>query len=482
MIKRNVQAIILAAGKSKRCKTGRTKLLEKICGREMILYPTKLITSMRIPTTVVVGHQQDSIKALTEQEHGDQISFATQSTQRGTADAVRASAKLWQKEHILIINGDIPLLKRAIIEDLYKAHTKNKAAISFVTSHYDQPSEYYGRVIEKRKKITVIEGPEFTDDPGEFCCISPGIYLIQKDFLEKEIDTIQASTTTQELYISRLINIATAQNEKVITIKTPFDDVRGINNLRELWTVEHIKRSELISHWMNQGVRFSTAQNIVIDVNATIGVGTVVGAGVHLLGNTTIGKDCAIEAFSIIKNATIDNNVQIAPYSCVENAHVAQFCHIGPFAHVYSQTSIGQKTNIGNFVEIKRSSIGPKTNVMHLSYLGDANIGKEVNIGAGTITCNYDGIRKNRTVIKDNAFVGTHNALVAPVTIGEQAFTAAGSVITRDVPDHALAIARSRQINKQEYTQKKELSNGGQKGTIKPFIAAQKTEHDPQEA
>lgn len=482
MIKRNVQALILAAGKSKRCKTGNNKLLEKICGREMILYPTKLLTSMRIPTTVIVGHQQESIKALIALEHGDKINFITQSTQRGTGDAVRYSQSGWEKEHILIINGDIPLLKRTILENLYKKHIKTDATVSFVASHYDQPSACYGRVIEKGKKISVVEAADIKGDPGEFCCVSPGIYLVRKEFLEQEIANITASPTSQELYISDLINRATKQNKTVTYIMAPFDDVRGINDLKELWTVEHIKRSELISHWMNHGVRFSTAQNLVIDVNVNIGSGTSIGAGVHLLGNTTIGKECRVDAFSIIKNSTLDNNVMIEPYSYIENAHIEKYCHIGPFAHVYAQSTIKQESNIGNFVEIKRSAIGAQTNVKHLSYLGDADVGDQVNIGAGTITCNYDGVRKNLTIIKDNAFIGTNNALVAPITIGTQAFTAAGSVITQDVPDHALAIARARQINKQEYVQKREQKNSEQKGTIKPFIAAQKTEHDPHEA
>jgi bifunctional UDP-N-acetylglucosamine pyrophosphorylase / glucosamine-1-phosphate N-acetyltransferase len=481
MIKRNMQALILAAGKSKRCKTGKTKLLEKICGKELILYPITLLISMRIPTSVIVGHQQESIKALIDQEYSDQISFATQSIQRGTAHAVQASSPLWNKEHILILNGDIPLLKRTIIEELYKKHIRENASISFVKAHYDQPSQYYGRVIEKRNKVSVIEGAEFEENPVNHCCVSPGIYLIKKDFLEKHLNVIEPSPISQEFYISRLINIASDLNEKVISINASFDDVRGVNTMRELWTVEHIKRSELINHWMDQGVRFSTAQNIVIDVNVAIGMGTVIGAGVHLQGHTTIGSNCTIEAYSIIKNATIDSKVHIAPYSCIENAHIQSQCHIGPFAHVYAQTTLGKQTDIGNFVEIKRSTVGEQTNIKHLSYLGDATIGNQVNIGAGTITCNYDGIRKNPTIINDHAFIGTHNALVAPITIGQHAFTAAGSVITQDVPDYALAIARSRQINKEEYTHKR-VEKLEQKGTIKPFIAAQKTEHDPQEA
>ena len=481
MIKRNVQALILAAGKSKRCRTGNSKLLEKICGREMILYPTKLLTSMRIPTTLIVGHQQDSIKALVALEHENQINFVTQSTQRGTGDAVRCSQKTWKKELVLIINGDIPLLTRSIIEQLYNEHTKTQATVSFVTSFYDQPNPCYGRVIKKGKKISVVESADFSDDPGECSSVSPGIYLINKEFLQAQIKNITASEVSGELYISDMIRIASNEKKTIASINVPFDDVRGINDLKELWTVEHIKRSELISHWMNNGVRFMTPQNVVIDINVAIGTGTTIGAGVHLLGNTTIGQHCSINAFSIVKNSTLANNVMINPYSYLESAHIEQYCHIGPYAHVYAQSTIKQESNIGNFVEIKRSTIGSQTNVKHLSYLGDAEVGNQVNIGAGTITCNYDGARKNPTIIKDNAFVGTNNALVAPITIGNQAFTAAGSVITQDVPDHALAIARARQINKEEYTQKKETKSV-HKGTIKPFIAAHKTSHDPQGA
>ncbi|MEX0671884.1 MAG: sugar phosphate nucleotidyltransferase, partial [Candidatus Babeliales bacterium] len=231
MIKRNVQALVLAAGKSKRCQTGRNKLAEKMCGQELILYPTKLLSSMHIATTVIVGHQQESIRALIAQEHDNEIECVTQPAQRGTADAVACSQDSWTKEHILIINGDIPLLRRSTIEDLYKKHIKTQATVSFVTAHYDQASECYGRVITKGKKTTVIEAAEFTEDPTIFCCISAGIYLIRKDFLLKEIKLIKPSAISQELYISQIINKAQEQKETITTLAAPFDTVRGVNDL-----------------------------------------------------------------------------------------------------------------------------------------------------------------------------------------------------------------------------------------------------------
>ena len=259
----------------------------------------------------------------------------------------------------------------------------------------------------------------------------------------------------------------------------PFDTVRGINNLKELWTVEHIKRAELVSFWMEHGVRFATAHNIGIDVNVSIGAGTIIGAGVQLRGSTTIGKNCVIDTCSIISNAHIDHHANIAPYSFIEQAHIESNVTIGPFAHVYGNTTIKANADIGNFVEIKRSHVGNNSKVKHLSFLGDATIGSHVTIGAGTITCNYDGINKNSTVVQDHAFVGTNNSLVAPVTIGKHAFTAAGSVITHDVPDQALAVARARQINKEKYHHKKASNkSNAPKKSIKPFIAATKSEHD----
>lgn len=450
----NLQAILLAAGKSTRFKTEQSKLSFPICGQAMILYPVSLFKKMDIPTTIIVGYQKELIQDIVGSSYPD-VTYAEQTVQRGTGHAVLCSKPYWNAEHILIMNGDCPLVADHIIEDLVAKHFLNNATISFVTSHNSDPTlTGYGRVIKEAGIIKVIEQKDFRGDPGLECCINAGIYLIKRSFLEKNLEAIQPNAQTGELYLPELIRMAAAQKLHVETVHVPFDYVRGVNTLKELWTAEHIKRSELIGHWMSQGVRFSAPQNVHLDIDVTIDSGSIIGSGVVLLKGTRIGKNCSIDPYSIMSNSILHDHVSIYSHSIIYDSVIHSHAQVGPFAHIRNQSTIGAYSVIGNFVEVTASNIGQKTKAKHLSYLGNAHIGSSVNIGAGAITCNYNGYTKDTTTIKDNAFIGSHCALIAPVTVGSHAITAAGSTITQDVPDKALAIARSRQENKENYADK----------------------------
>lgn len=452
---KNVQAIILAAGKSTRFNTQQSKLIEKICGQEMILYITKLLTSMDIQVSLVVGYQKEVIESLVRKNHVEEIKFIHQKEQLGTGHALLCTEEIWQADNILILNGDMPLINSEILESLFQTHLKNNADITFVTAHNIDPSvTSYGRVVHDEKSIRIVEAKDDKEERKDCYCINAGIYLAKKKFLQSTIHTIEKSRVTGEFYITDLIGLANDQGYKVCTISAPFDSIRGINTFQELWAAEQIKRAELIKYWMNHGIRFTAAQNNHIDLNVTIGAGTYVGASVQLFGTASIGKNCKLEAFSIIKDSAIEDNVTIKSHSVIENSIIKNNACIGPFAHVLLGTIVSEKATIGNFVEIKRSSIGSETKIKHLSYIGDAELGKEVNIGAGTITCNHNGITKEKTIIKDKAYIGSNNSLIAPVTIGNDSFTAAGSVITNDVPQNSLAIARAYQVNKENYALK----------------------------
>ncbi len=480
----NLQAIILAAGKSSRCKTGKTKLIEKICGQEMILYPTTLLDTMNIPITVVIGFQKDKIKDVIINKHGhDTIHFVTQAEQQGTGHAILCARNSWEKELILVMNGDIPLITQEIITTLYEKHVASNAVISFVTAHNIEPTiDSYSRIIKKNDGIDIVEAKNFTGDTHEHCCINAGIYIINKDFLEKYIDDIEENEATKEFYFTDLIKIASNKNYPIATISTSFDRIRGINNFQELWAAEQIKRAELIKYWMEHGVRFAVAQNVHIDLNVTIGSGTHIGCGTHLQYGTKIGKNCAINAFSSLTNTVIGDHTTIDTHSIISNSRIGSHVHIGPFAHVHNNSTIEDNAVIGNFVEVKRSVINKYTKAKHLTYLGDAHIGEHVNIGAGSITCNHNGTSKNKTVIEDNAYIGSNNTLIAPVTIKKNAFTAAGSVITETVPENALAIARARQVNKKDYAKKLRKQPSAKTSTTKDsssiFVAAVKTNNN----
>ena len=480
----SIQAIILAAGKSTRFHTDKTKLAEPICGQPMILFSTKLLQSLNIPTTVVIGYQKETIKEIITKQHADRVEFATQEKQEGTGHALACTKHLWNHENILVLNGDMPLINADLINLLCQEHLKTNAVISFITACNDDTSSgAYGRIVRKDNKIAIVEAKDFSGDINEHCCINAGIYLINKNFLEGYITKLDDNNASKEFYITDLVKIASDNNLTVTTAPAPFDTIRGINTFQELWAAEQIKRSELIKYWMDNGVRFSHPHYVHLDLGVSIGQGTVIGSGVHLLGDTTIGKNCTIREFSTLENVITEDYAYIDSHCVIKNAYIRSHAHVGPFAHLRSRVTIGKHSTVGNFVEVKNSTIGDHTQTKHLSYLGDATVGNNVNIGAGTITCNYDGITKHETHIEDNAFIGSNNTLIAPITIGDNAFTAAGSTLTTDVPSKALAIARAYQTNKNNYAEKfkknpvKEKSVDA-KGDSFSFVCATLINHD----
>lgn len=463
----NVQAIVLAAGKSSRFKTGTTKLAYTLCGKEMVLYPLTVLQQLSLPTTMVVGYQKEVLKTIIDAAQV-QVTFVEQNEQKGTGHAVTLTKEQWTADHILVMNGDVPLVTVELIQNLIEKHCAKDAVVSCVVSHNADPSlTGYGRVVTENGITSIVEAKDFTGDATATCCINAGIYIFKRSFLEQYTEQLTPNNNAKEIYLTDLIGIASKAGLPLELVYAPFDMTRGINTLKELWTAEHIKRSELIEYWMDRGVHFTAAQTTHIDCDITIGAGTCIEAGVQITAGSHIGENCFIDAFSLIQNSVLASHVTIKPHSIVQDSTVASQAEIGPFAHIRSNSSIGAQSVIGNFVEINRSSVAEKTKIKHLAYAGDAQIGSHVNIGAGTIIVNYNGVTKNKTVIEDHAFIGSNNSLIAPVTIAKHAMTAAGSTITDDVPENALAIARARQVNKEGYAQKVRST---------PFIAAVKTD------
>lgn len=450
----SLQAIVLAAGTSSRFKTGRSKLIEKICGREMVLYPTEVLKNLNIPVLMVVGFQKDIIEETIRNNFHNGVSFIHQEEQKGTGHAIQCTKDAWTADHILVMNGDMPLITQDIIKKLVKKHTSTDAAISFVTAHHCDPNAMYGRVIKGNDTVEIIEAKEFDGDLSEQCCVNAGIYLIKKDFLTTYLSKLEQSNKTQEWYITDLIKIASDNKLTVSTLSVSFDRIRGVNDFKELWAAEQIKKSEIVQYWMSQGVRFSIAHNVQIDWDVTIGSGTFIGSGTQLLRGTHIGKDCYIDAFSLIRKTTIADRTTVHPHTIIDDSIIGSDAFVGPFASVHGHSEIKNGAVVGSFVEVNRSVIGTGSKAKHLTYLGDTLIGNSSNIGAGTIACNYDGAQKHKTIIQDNVFVGANNTLVAPVTLHHNSMTGAGSTITTDIPSEALGIARARQENKEGYATK----------------------------
>ncbi len=485
---KKTRAIVLAAGRSIRFNTKKCKLLHTVCGREMILYPLQMLNNLKIPTTLIVGYQEDQIKETIKDSNIKNVNFVTQKERLGTGHAISLSKKKWDSENILILNGDSPLLKKEMIQNLLDEHENKKADITFLSAHALNPFGY-GRVIRENGKVSIVEDKDCIDEQRFTTLVNAGVYLISKKVLEDNIDKIQKSSVSGEFYITDLVNLASSQDLNVQTIPVAYDDIRGVNTLEELWAVEQIKRSELMKYWMSQGVKFDLAQSIHIDYDVEIGAGSFIGAGTLILKGTKIGKNCCISALSIIEKSTIGDNSDIRSHSVIQESQVGSNSEIGPFARLRNNVLIGNNVAIGNFVELKNSKIDDGAKIKHLTYVGDSQVGKSVNIGAGTITCNYDGSKKHETIIEDNVFVGSNNTIVAPVKIETGAYTAAGSTITKNVPAGSLAIARSKQENKKDYvarlgkkscTKKSKKDKADKKNLTMNFIGAVK-DNDIQE-
>ncbi len=444
------QAIVLAAGRSSRFNTSAIKLSFTLCGQEMIRYPLNVLKALKIKTLVVVGYQQEIIRGILD-KYSYPVECVEQTIQKGTGHALLCTKPYWTEDTLLILNGDVPLITEAHIAELMKRHRSTDATISFIASYNADPSVIgYGRVIDNGEQVSIVEQREFTGDPARECRLNAGVYLIERAFLEDTLPSLETHPSG-EIFITDLIHKASEQKKKIEIVDIPFDHVRGINTLKELWVAERLMRSDIINSWMAQGVRFIAPESVVIDYDVTLSPDTVVGYGVQLLKGTQVGRKVTIDAFSVLDGAIIGDSAIIHSHSVISHASVHSMAQVGPFARVHQHSTLHAESVVGNFVEVSKTTLGHKSKAKHLTYLGQAQIGKEANIGAGTITCNYNGVSKHPTIIEDGAFIGSNSALLAPVTIGKDAIVAAGSTITESVPAQALAIARQRQTTKLHY-------------------------------
>ncbi|MBU1007867.1 bifunctional UDP-N-acetylglucosamine diphosphorylase/glucosamine-1-phosphate N-acetyltransferase GlmU [Candidatus Dependentiae bacterium] len=453
MVTTGVRAVILAAGKSKRFKRRQSKLLAEICGRPMVVFPLRVLEELKISATLVLGYQADQIKDSIESFKMKHVDCVLQGEPLGTGNAVLCSQSRWDKENILILNADVPLLTPELIKQLLEKHKQSGAIMSFVSTHVINPTGY-GRVVEQDGVTRIYEEKDCPSEYKSENRVNVGIYVVKRSFLQDGIQKLERSKVSGEIYLTDLVELASRRGEHVEIVGAPFDQVRGVNTLQELWAVEQVMRSNLIKHWMSNGVRFELAQGIHIDIDVEIGPDSFIGTGAHLLGRTKIGEGCFIAAFTILENTVVGDGTMVHSHCVVQDSVIGGDAHIGPFARLRNNVVVADNVCIGNFVEIKNSTIGYGSKTKHLSYVGDATLGDNVNIGAGTVFCNYDGSKKHKTIIENDVFIGSNNTLIAPVKLGEGAYAAAGSTITTDVPPQDLAIARARQENKGQYAKK----------------------------
>jgi len=331
----NIQAVLLAAGSSRSSQTNTTKLAHKLCGQEMVLYPLSLMQALTIPTTVVVGHQKDLIEELITNRFTTGVSCVYQEEQHGTGHAVSCAKESLTSELILVMNADTPLVTQEIIEHLITAHHEHSATISFVVAHNADPSGYsYGRLVQTNDSMSIVTSHDFAGDYHEHCLIDAGIYLVRRDFLLASLPQIARCSLSGEVHLSDLVTLASQSKASIAVTHAPFDRIRSIDTLQDLWAAEHIKRSDLIRDLMSSGVRFTQPQTAHIDLGVSIGQDSVIGAGVHLTGATSIGKGCTIREYTTLEDTTVGDNVTILPHSLISNTHIPAHHMVGPFAYM----------------------------------------------------------------------------------------------------------------------------------------------------
>jgi bifunctional UDP-N-acetylglucosamine pyrophosphorylase/glucosamine-1-phosphate N-acetyltransferase len=444
--------VLLAAGEGKRMKSALAKVLHPICGRPMVRYPAAVARALRPErAVVVVGRQREKVTAALDAAFGrGKFRYAVQAEQLGTGHAV-ACAKAALKGFsgtVVILYGDTPRLTAALVKDFLARHRRARADLSAMTAVLDDPAGY-GRIVRDAEGgfLRIVEKRDCTPEELAIREGNLGIYAVDAKLLFASLAELDDANDQGELYLTDVAAIARGKGFRVqaLPIADP-SQVAGINDRLELAEVERRMRRAKIEDLARAGVSFADPEATYVDPEVVVGRDTVIGPGVGLYGSTRVGQGCRVETGARITDCRIGDGVTVRAYSVLSESRVRAGAAVGPFAHVRQGTTIGPKADLGNFVETVRSTIGEGTLAKHLTYLGDAAIGKEVNVGAGTITCNYDGRRKSRTSVGDHAFIGSDSQLVAPVRVGKGAYVGSGSTITRDVPPGALAVARGRQV------------------------------------
>jgi bifunctional UDP-N-acetylglucosamine pyrophosphorylase / glucosamine-1-phosphate N-acetyltransferase len=449
--------VVLAAGQGTRMKSSLPKVLHPVVGRPMIERVLETANALDPSTiTLIVGHKAEAIRGqLVKQQN---LWFALQEPQLGTAHALQQAESLLagRSGSLILLSGDVPLLRPNTLRRLLETHRGSGAAATVVTATVDRPYGY-GRIVRTRGRIArIVEERDASPTQRQIKEINSGIYAFDLPPLFDALRGIASQNAQGEFYLTDLIAIYRRRKLPVETLLVEnAQEIRGINSRSELAEVSRLVRQKKNEELMAAGVTFIDPATTYVDPEAEIAADTVLHPGVVIEGRTRIGAACEIQAYVRISDSEIGDRVTINSFCLISGAQVATGAALGPFAHLRPGTTVGEKAKIGNFVELKNTNFGPRSKANHLSYLGDTTVGADVNVGAGTITCNYDGVNKHRTVIEDGAFIGSDSQLVAPVTVGKGAYVGAGSSIVADVPAGALAIARGRQNNVEGWVERR---------------------------
>lgn len=425
-------------------KSARAKVLHELGGLPLITYVCRTAKSLNPEKIyVVVGHQAAEVEKAVQTEVGDQAAFITQTEQRGTGDAVMAAqAQLENSDSlVLVLSGDVPLIRAETLAQFVEHHQNSKAVCSILSVRLENPTGY-GRIVrdENERFLRIVEQKDASAEEQKVKEINSGIYCFDARKLFAALKRVEPSNKQREYYLTDVPQILLSDGEEVsVYLHNDAREVSGINTRAELSEFENLMRRATIRRLMvDAGVTFLDPSHVYVSAEAQVGRDSIIYPGVSVEGKSVIGESCEIRSGARITNSRLGNNVVIKDHCVVIDSEIESNCAVGPFAHLRMNAHLEEGSVVGNFVEVKKSRLGRRSKAMHLSYLGDATIGANVNIGAGTVTCNYDGKNKHPTTIEDDVRIGSDTMLVAPVTVGKGAVTAAGSVVTEDVPADTL--------------------------------------------
>lgn len=448
---------IMAAGKGTRLKSKRPKVLHEIGGQSLLKHVIAAAKQM-VPVEriyCIVGHEAERVQAAVASSG---VKFVLQVEQLGTGHAIQMLKAYFAMggdpvpEHLLVLSGDVPLIRPQTLEAIREVHLAEKAAMTILTAVPEDPTGY-GRILRAHEDgpevLAIVEQKSLKPEHGSPREINSGIYCFRTKSMFEKLDELSTDNAAGELYLTDVAALLVAGGERVVAVQSgSVDEVLGANTIAEMMHLDTAMRMATAQRLMAQGVTIFRPETCVIDAQVEVGSDTVIEPYVQLLGTTKIGEESRVRSYSIVQDSTIGDAVMIRGHCVLDHAEVSNGAVLGPFAHLRPESRIGEQAHVGNFCEMKKATLGKGSKANHLTYLGDAIVGDGVNVGAGTITCNYDGVHKHVTRIGDGVFVGSDSTLVAPVSIGDRAYIAAASCITEDVPEGSLALGRSRQVVK----------------------------------
>ncbi|PYX49201.1 MAG: UDP-N-acetylglucosamine diphosphorylase/glucosamine-1-phosphate N-acetyltransferase [Acidobacteria bacterium] len=456
-----VAVAIMAAGKGTRLKSQLPKVLHEVGGKPLLEHVIRAAVRIAPASDVyaIIGHEAERVRAAMAHTG---VTFVLQSEQRGTGHAlIVARAALAGYDHVIVLSGDAPLITPETIGRLRNFHLEERSAMTLLSADLENPTGY-GRVLRKSARSAevqaIVEEKTATSAQRQIREINSGFYVFSTKELYGNIDKLSTANAHHEYYLTDMAEVLRRARRRVVAWKTAnASEVLGGNTRAELADIDEQMRMAKCRELMAEGVTVFYPATCVFDADVKIAADTVIEPYVQLLGNTRIGTACRVRSYCVIRDSEIGDGVTVRPGCVMEDAKIGQGAVVGPFSHLRPGSEIGEGAHVGNFVETKKIKLGKGSKANHLTYLGDAEIGDGVNIGAGTITCNYDGVNKYKTVIEDGVFVGSDSTLVAPVRIGKGAYVGAASCITEDVPVDALAVGRARQIVKEGWAREKRL-------------------------